>query len=105
MALFASDKWRSSKFAKSVEGKNIQRIVLDTRGFWQSVVTCLKGALPLVKVLRMVDFDENLAMGFIYEAMTQAKNQIKEILKIWKESKPILFSNSVYLHLQIIFAI
>ena len=51
---------------------------MDTRGFWQGVVTCLKGALPLVKVLRMVDSDENPAMGFIYEAMAQAKYQIKE---------------------------
>jgi uncharacterized protein DUF659 len=77
LALFVSNKWKSSKFASSVEGRRVQRIVLDTRGFWQSVVTCLKAALPLVKVLRMVDSDENPAMGFIYEAMAQAKNQIK----------------------------
>ncbi|CAO2826127.1 unnamed protein product [Amaranthus hypochondriacus] len=78
LALFASSKWKSSKFASSVEGKRVQRIVLDTRGFWQGVVTCLKGALLLVKVLCMVDSDENPAMGFIYEVMAQAKNQIKE---------------------------
>ena len=51
---------------------------MDTRGFWKNVVMCLKGALPLVKVLRLVDSDENPAMGFIYEAMAQAKRQIKE---------------------------
>lgn len=58
MALFASNKWKSSKYSLTIEGKRIQRIVLDNRGFWQVLVTCLKGALPLVKVLRMVDFDD-----------------------------------------------
>ncbi|CAO2821035.1 unnamed protein product [Amaranthus hypochondriacus] len=91
LALFASNKWKSSKFASSVEEKRVQRIVLDTRGFWQGVVTCLKGALPLVKVLRMVDSDENPAMGFVYEAMAQAKNQIKENFNgVEKNYKPIL---------------
>ena len=64
-------------FSSAVEGIRDQRIVLDIRGFWQSVVIYLKAALPLVKVLRMVDSDENPSMGFIYEAMAQAKNQIK----------------------------
>lgn len=95
LALFASNKWKSSKFATTVEGKKIQRIVLDTRGFWQSVLTCLKGALPLVKVLRMVDSDENPAMGFIYEAMAQAKNQIKTNFNN-VEKKYVFFSLFVY---------
>ncbi|CAO2825088.1 unnamed protein product [Amaranthus hypochondriacus] len=74
-----------------MDGKRVQRIVLDTRGFWRGVVTCLKAALPLVKALRMVDSDENPAMGFIYEAMAQAKNQIKENFNgVEKNYKPIL---------------
>ena len=36
----------------------------------------MKLADPLVKVLRLVD-GERLAMGFIYEAMDQAKEQIR----------------------------
>uniref|UniRef100_A0A803LJF0 DUF659 domain-containing protein n=1 Tax=Chenopodium quinoa TaxID=63459 RepID=A0A803LJF0_CHEQI len=51
---------------------------LTLRGFWQSVIMCLKAALPLVKVLQMVVSDENPTMGFIYELMAQDKNQIKE---------------------------
>lgn len=35
---------------------------------------------PLVKVLQLVD-GERLAMGFIYEAMDQAKEQIKKAYK------------------------
>ncbi|XP_074318448.1 uncharacterized protein LOC141655260 [Silene latifolia] len=90
LAFFASAKWRNSKFGKSIEGKKVQRIILDTRGFWPGVVTCLKAALPLVKVLHMVDSDENPAMGFIYEAMSRAKNQIKENFNsVEKNYKPI----------------
>ncbi|XP_074305125.1 uncharacterized protein LOC141640129 [Silene latifolia] len=90
LALFASDKWKGSKFCKSVEGKNVQRIVLDTKGFWPGIITCLRAALPLVKVLRMVDSDENSVMGFIYEAMTRAKDQIKENFNhVEKNYKPL----------------
>lgn len=78
LTIFTSEKWKSSRFAKLAEGKKVTRIVLDTRGFWKNVTTCLKAALPLVKVLRMVDSDDKPAMGFIYDAMDRAKNQIKE---------------------------
>ena len=40
-------------------------------------MTCLKAALPLIKVLRLVDSDENPAMGFIYPEMERAKEKIK----------------------------
>jgi hypothetical protein len=40
----------------------------------------VKIAEPLVKVLRLVD-GEKLAMGYIYEAMDQAKEQIKAAYK------------------------
>ena len=40
----------------------------------------MKVAKPLVKVLRLVD-GERLAMGFIYEAMDQAKEQTKRAYK------------------------
>ncbi|KAI8551034.1 hypothetical protein RHMOL_Rhmol06G0153500 [Rhododendron molle] len=39
---------------------------------------CLKGVLPLVKVLRLVDGDAKPAMGYIYEAMDRAKEQIEK---------------------------
>ena len=40
----------------------------------------MKIAEPLVKVLRLVD-GERLAMGYIYEAMDQAKEQIRAAYK------------------------
>ena len=50
-------------------------MVLDSR-FWRNVLTCLKAALPLIKVLRLVDSDEQPTMGFIYPEMERAKQKI-----------------------------
>jgi len=49
---------------------------LDSK-FWHDVTTCIKAAYPLIKVLQLVDSDEKPAMGFIYEAMDQAKEKIQ----------------------------
>jgi len=58
------------------ERKRIQSYVLDSK-FWHDVTTCIKAAYPLIKVLRLVDSDEKLAMGFIYKSMDQAKEKIQ----------------------------
>lgn len=52
--------------------------VMNSRGFWPNVLACLKGAMPLVRVLRVVDTDEKPAMPFIYAAMDHAKEMIKD---------------------------
>ncbi|GJX03104.1 zf-BED domain-containing protein [Tanacetum coccineum] len=77
ISMFASEKWTSSNFSKLEIRKNIESIVLDTSGFWGLVSTCLLAAIPLIKVLRMVDSDSTPAMGFIYQAMRKAKEKIK----------------------------
>ncbi|CAI0406310.1 unnamed protein product [Linum tenue] len=77
MTMFSSDKWRKSNFANIQEGKRVQGIVLDGR-FWANVTNCLRATLPLIKVLRLVDSDENPAMPFLYLELTQAKEKIKK---------------------------
>jgi hypothetical protein len=52
-------------------------MILD-KEFWKDIVICLRGATPLMKVLRLADSDQKPAMGFIYEAMDQAKEQIQK---------------------------
>ncbi|XP_023731398.1 uncharacterized protein LOC111879161 [Lactuca sativa] len=69
--MFASKKWLSTNYAGIDAGKNVEDIIMDHLGFWPSVVTCLKAAGPLMKVLRLVDSDSKPAMGFIYQAMTR----------------------------------
>jgi len=74
--LFNSKEWKTSKFSKSKDGKLVQKAVLN-KLFWKDILTCLRGAFPLVKVLRMVDSDEKATMGYIYEEMDYAKDKIR----------------------------
>ena len=62
---------------KQNDGNMVEDVVLD-KEFWKSIITCLKGALPLIEVLRLADSDQKLAMGFIYESMDQAKEKIQK---------------------------
>lgn len=70
--MFTSNEWTSSQFAKTSEGQYFEEVIID-KEFWKKIAICLKGAYPLIKVLRLVDSNEKLAMGFIYEAMDQAR--------------------------------
>jgi hypothetical protein len=72
--MFTSKQWSSCRFARIEEGKQIQNCVLDSK-FWHDVTICIKAAYPLIKVLRLVDSDEKLAMNFIYKAMDEAKEK------------------------------
>ena len=66
--MFTSKDQTSSQLAKSKDGKIVENTVCD-KEFWKSIVVCLRASYPLIKVLRLVDSDENPAMGFIYEEM------------------------------------
>jgi len=56
----------------------VENLILD-KGFWKNILNYLRGALPLIKVLRMVDSYEKPAMGFIYEGMDIAKEKIQTL--------------------------
>ena len=76
IAMFSSEKWCSSKWAKKVEGVKARSTVLFDPNFWPHVAFCIKIIVPLVSVLREVDSEERLAMGYIYELMDSAKEKI-----------------------------
>jgi hypothetical protein len=54
--VFTSNRWTSGKFAKTVDGKQIEEVIMD-KNFWKDVI-CLKGAGPLIKVIRIVHYEE-----------------------------------------------
>ncbi|XP_052200522.1 uncharacterized protein LOC127806938 [Diospyros lotus] len=90
MTMFTSNSWKSSRFVSQQDGRRVQQTVLDSR-FWKNIIHCLKAALPLVKVLRLVDSDEKPAMGFIYVEMDRAKEKIKaNFNNVKKNFEPIL---------------
>ncbi|XP_006599814.2 uncharacterized protein [Glycine max] len=73
--MFTFDEWILNKLSKEPKGKEAAKVVLMP-SFWNSVVYILKVMAPLVKVLRLVDGERKLAMGYIYEAMDKAKETI-----------------------------
>ena len=58
--MFTFKEWKSSQFAKTKDEKLIENVVLD-KDFWKDIVTCLRSAYPLVRVLCMVDSNVKLA--------------------------------------------
>jgi len=54
----------------------VENLILD-KGFWKNILNCLRGVLPLIKVLRTVDSYEKPAMGFIYEEMELQKRRYR----------------------------
>ena len=71
--VFSSDEWNECQWARKQDDKDVKKKV-NEEIFWKKVAEIVKLAWPLVKVLQLVD-GERLAMGFIYEAMDQAKEQ------------------------------
>eukprot|EP00253_Pinus_taeda_P006414 PITA_06414 len=77
--IFSSEEWNQSQWSHKQEGKELKKKI-NEEIFWRKAAEIVKLAEPLVKVLRLVD-GERLAMGFIYEAMDQAKEPIKRAYK------------------------
>ena len=77
--IFSSEEWNQSQWSHKLEGKELKKKV-NEEIFWRKATEIVKLVEPLVKVLWLVD-GERLAMGFIYEAMDQVKEQIKRVYK------------------------
>lgn len=79
-AMFASSEWNTTKWASRTEGKRIVNSVED-RSFWSTARMVLKAAIPLVRVLCLINGADKPQVGYIYETMDQAKETIKEEFK------------------------
>ncbi|XP_023878095.2 uncharacterized protein LOC111990539 [Quercus suber] len=89
--MFTCDKWLSYPHAKTAVGKEISKIVLEDYSFWSQSKNIVKVGEPLLRVLRLVDGDEKPAMGYLYEAMDKAEEEIKKRLK----NKVSLYGNYI----------
>ena len=74
--MFSCDEWNASQWSMKAERKDVVDKIYE-KTFWKKAEEIVLFSEPLVKVLRMVDGDKP-AMGFIYEAIDQAKEAIKE---------------------------
>ncbi|XP_075645545.1 uncharacterized protein LOC142616613 [Castanea sativa] len=75
--MFTCDQWVESRYARDVMGKEVATIVLEDNEFWLQCQQIVKVSEPLVRVLRLADGDEKPLMGYLYEAMDKAKENIK----------------------------
>lgn len=69
--MFQSNKWLSSRYSKSDEGKEVKNIVMDS-SFWRKVQYIRRSVDPIVEVLQRINSDESLSMPFIYNDMKLA---------------------------------
>lgn len=76
-AMFTSSEWNSSIWSSRAEGKRVVELVGD-HSFWKGAGMVVKIALPLVRVLCLINGDDKPQMGYIYETMDQVKETIKD---------------------------
>ncbi|XP_039120779.1 uncharacterized protein LOC120257366 [Dioscorea cayenensis subsp. rotundata] len=76
-AMVTSKEWTTLAYAKERAKKKFVDHVLDS-SFWKECVVIVKVTEPLVRVLRIVDGDDRLAMGFIYEAINKAREEMRK---------------------------
>ena len=74
--MFQSSKWVASRYSKASDGKEVEKIVLNTT-FWKKVHFVVKSVEPIMQVLQKVDSGDSLSMPSIYYEMYRAKLAIK----------------------------
>ncbi|XVF07012.1 hypothetical protein REPUB_Repub06bG0100900 [Reevesia pubescens] len=82
-AMVTSKEWTTSAYSKDKNGRKFVDLVLDST-FWKECATIVKLTEPLVRVLRIVDADDRPAMGYLYEAIHRAR---EEMLKRFQRRK------------------
>ncbi|KAJ4972262.1 hypothetical protein NE237_005361 [Protea cynaroides] len=76
-AMVTSQEWMDSPYSKNPDGLALIDVIYS-QPFWSSCVTIIRLTDPLLRVLRIVGSEKRPAMGYIYEAMFQAKETIKK---------------------------
>ncbi|XP_052303624.1 uncharacterized protein LOC18105520 [Populus trichocarpa] len=83
-AMVTSREWVSSTYAKDIKGKKFVDSVLDSL-FWEECVIIVRMSESLVRVLRLVDGDDRPSMGYLYDAIHHAK---EEMMRRFQKRKP-----------------
>jgi len=73
--MVTSREWTSSAYAKEAKANKFVKQVLDF-GFWKQCADIVKLTEPLVRVLRIVDSENKSTMGFLYQAIYKAREEM-----------------------------
>lgn len=74
--MFNSPMWHASIWASRTKGKYIAELVKDPL-FWAAAADILKVTKPLLGVLYQINRGDEAPMGFLYDAMDRAKEEIR----------------------------
>lgn len=74
--MFQSNKWLSSRYSRSDEGKEVEKIVLSA-SFWRKMLYVRKSVDPILEVLHNINSNDSHTIPFIYNDMYKAKLVIK----------------------------
>eukprot|EP00258_Populus_trichocarpa_P037860 XP_024453879.1 uncharacterized protein LOC112326992 [Populus trichocarpa] len=74
-AMVTSREWVSSAYAKDSKGKKFVESVLDSL-FWEECAIIVRMSEPLIRVLRMVDGDDRPSIGYLYDVIHHAKEEM-----------------------------
>ncbi|XLU24950.1 hypothetical protein S245_061016, partial [Arachis hypogaea] len=85
-AMVTSREWTSSAYSKEAKTKKFVDQVLDSK-FWNQCTDIVKLTEPLVRILRIVDNEDRAAMGFLYQAMYKAREEM--VMKFQKRKRVV----------------
>ncbi|XP_061347945.1 uncharacterized protein LOC133293390 [Gastrolobium bilobum] len=89
-AMVTSRDWTSSTYSKEAKAKKFVEQVLDSN-FWKQCAEIVKLTEPLIRVLRIVDSENKPALGFLYQAIFKAREEmIKRFQRNKKKVEPYL---------------
>ncbi|XP_047311139.1 uncharacterized protein LOC124914599 [Impatiens glandulifera] len=91
--MFTSLEWTNSEWALSTEGREVADLVAD-QSFWEDAWVVSRGTIPMVRVLQLINENDKIKMGTIYETMDQVKETIKKELN-GRESLYVLLWNVI----------
>lgn len=79
---FTSKEWTDSRLGSTLKGRNVANLVVSDNAFWMRVTLIVKGGMPIVNVLCLMNDgnndEEKPKMGILYETMDQMKETIRE---------------------------
>ncbi|XLR17376.1 hypothetical protein S83_045314 [Arachis hypogaea] len=85
-----SREWTSSAYSKEAKAKKFVNQVLDSK-FYNQCTDIIKLIEPLVRVLCIVDSKDRAAIGFLYQAIYKAREEmVKRFQKIKRVVDPYL---------------
>ena len=82
-ALVTSKFFVDNKLVRESKAKEVVCIILDN-SFWDDINVFVKISSPLIRLLWIVDSDQRLAIGYVYEGMHRVWLGIKKIFRMKK---------------------